>query len=889
MRCHLAESVFAVVLLSLIIGCNDEAGSPEFRAEDANITYDVAVPDDAVKDGAVADMDSVADQSFETDSLPTPCVPVVPPEATRRPGVQDDGSLLTVTGRGIAQYGRAQSIEGFPSNLLLHPELPVAYVVSTSHDDRDLHVISTSTLEIIQTIQPNDLYAGMQIDLERNRLMVAGGDGSSILIFEVQSNGTLADQRSISVDGYVAYISFDAVRNILWYTRWDEPLLHSVDLNTGAITQTIELEAFGWQMHQHGRRLMVSSMLENSLISFDMDTHEQLDIIALPGGVASMCAIDQYLYLALSDMDMIGRIQLDIPVAPEIVPVAADFNDAQGQPYANSNVNGLACDANSVRVYASRGADNIVGVFDGISLDQLGLIPTGAYPNEVLIDGTGQHLWVAEGHGGTGPSMGRTAKNVISGALRTIPLSNLDLVDATETSTANYLRPKTVFPFECDGFFPIPSKPGQSSPIEHVILIVKENKTFDCVFGDLDPSRADVDPSLTLFGREITPNLHALADQFALSDNFYTEVEDSDIGHIILTAAHLTEYVQRIWIEKDHARQLAEGYQVTSAAVPKVGNFFTHLMEHEISLKIMGEVVGINVYARDNLGQVGQHIDLLFPGGGFVNYRVKDEVKARRLVEIIEDEALPAFTYILLPNDHTVGTRVGYPTPESMVADNDYAVGLIVDALSHSPYWMKSAAIILQDDPQGCRDHVDVHRSPLLVVSPWSRRGYISHARASFMAVFNTMERILGVPPMARGDASAAPLWDMFSANAEPNTYTAIPPQIPEQINGQDSIGAELSARMDFRGPDRNPSLGPLLEVYMAHRTGKLSKKEAEAKLQNMEMGTTRWLKTMEESVEEKFSFDEGIESYHDYLDARGLSAPRYPANGFNLGPNFHP
>ena len=152
-------------------------------------------------------------------------------------------------------------------------------------------------------------------------------------------------------------------------------------------------------------------------------------------------------------------------------------------------------------------------------------------------------------------------------------------METTEIARENYLRPKTVFPFECEGFFPIPTRSNQTSPIEHVILIVKENKTFDCVFGDLDPDRADVDPSLTLFGREITPNLHALAEQFALSDNFYTEVEDSDIGHIILTATHLTEYVQRIWIEKDHARQLAEGYQVTAPAVPKVGNFFTHLME----------------------------------------------------------------------------------------------------------------------------------------------------------------------------------------------------------------------------------------------------------------------------------------------------------------------
>ena len=157
------------------------------------------------------------------------------------------------------------------------------------------------------------------------------------------------------------------------------------------------------------------------------------------------------------------------------------------------------------------------------------------------------------------------------------------------------------------------------------------------------------------------------------------------------------------------------------------------------------------------------------------------------------------------------------------------------------------------------------------------------------MAVFNTMDRILGVPPMARGDASAAALWDMFSASADASPYTAIPRQIPEQINGQDSIGAGLSAQLDFRGPDRNPSLGPLLEVYMAHRSGRISRETAMSQLQNMEMSTDRWLKTMEESVEEKFSFDEGIEAYHNYLDTTGLTAPRYPDNAFNFGPGSTP
>ena len=200
---------------------------------------------------------------------------------------------------------------------------------------------------------------------------------------------------------------------------------------------------------------------------------------------------------------------------------------------------------------------------------------------------------------------------------------------------------------------------------------------------------------------------------------------------------------------------------------------------------------------------------------------------------------------------------------------------------------MKSAAIILQDDPQGCRDHVDVHRSPLLIASPWANQAYMSHTRASFMSVFATIEHIFGIPPMGRGDATASPLWDMFTADANPAEFEAIPRLIPEAFNQSNEVGSALSQRMDFRGPDRNPSLGPVLEAYMKHRAGEISRTEADAQLFSMTMELERWLVTMEESVEEVFSFDEGIEAYHDYLDSAGVEAPRYPMDGFNLGPNY--
>ena len=170
--------------------------------------------------------------------------------------------------------------------------------------------------------------------------------------------------------------------------------------------------------------------------------------------------------------------------------------------------------------------------------------------------------------------------------------------------------------FECEGEFPVPTGPEKATPIEHVILIVKENKTFDCVFGDLDPDEhdVDVDPSLVRWGEQITPNLHALARRYAISDSFFVEAPNSDTGHLWLTATHLTEYVERVYLENDNL-SISNGYPVTPPATPDVGNFFTHLMDLDVSLRIYGEIVGMLAQSKMGKGGVFQHSDAGYPGG----------------------------------------------------------------------------------------------------------------------------------------------------------------------------------------------------------------------------------------------------------------------------------
>jgi hypothetical protein len=373
-------------------------------------------------------------------------------------------------------------------------------------------------------------------------------------------------------------------------------------------------------------------------------------------------------------------------------------------------------------------------------------------------------------------------------------------------------------------------RPGDYTPIEHVILVVKENKTLDCVFGDMPDVGLDVDPSLVRWGADITPNQHAFVREFAMAGNFYDEVEDSDQGHITLTAGFMNDFVERVWVESDRSG-LFDAYQVSETTNPTDGNLFTHLMDRGVSIKIYGEITGMFARAADGR-QPFTFSDRAYPGGFFFNMGVRDTDRAEYLIRKAELGQLARFSFVLLPNDHTGGTTPGNPTPEAQVADNDFAIGRLVEGLSQTDYWGKTAIFVVEDDPQGCEDHVDSHRVFAFVLSPWAKRGYVSLVNYSFQSVFATITRILGVPPMGRPDAAASPMWDLFSGRPDYTGYTVKPRLVPEdKILDVRTPGAEKSMRMDFSGPDRNKDLGTVLDNYRLWRTGRISREEAQRRI----------------------------------------------------------
>jgi hypothetical protein len=431
-----------------------------------------------------------------------------------------------------------------------------------------------------------------------------------------------------------------------------------------------------------------------------------------------------------------------------------------------------------------------------------------------------------------------------------------------------------MMPFTCGDEHPL--APGGASPIEHVILIVKENKTYDCLFGDLDID-ASRDPDLQMFPASTTPNQRALAQAFNIADNFYGDAAESDSGHTALVNAHLTEWVERMWQDRDRY-DVWGVYPVLEVSKPDRGSFFTWLVDHDIDLRIYGEIVG--GAAVSSKGMIVQFHDSDYPGGTIVNYEVKDEVKAQYVAERIGAGELAQFTYLSLPNDHGVGISAGKPTPESMVADNDLAVGIVVDALSHSPLWAKSAVIVVQDDPQGCSDHVEAHRGFTMVISPWARRGYVSHVHYSFAHLFATIERILGVPPLGRPDAAAVPMYDFFTSKPDLAPFTALPREYPEELGDIHMPGQSATRCMDFRSADRNPGLEIVYDEYFAWRRGEVDRLHADANIAARIAAMPDGDEDEEEAEEELLAFDVEWAAHVAYLQARGEAAPTLPALG---------
>ncbi len=359
---------------------------------------------------------------------------------------------------------------------------------------------------------------------------------------------------------------------------------------------------------------------------------------------------------------------------------------------------------------------------------------------------------------------------------------------------------------------PVPSRPGGPSPIEHVIYIVKENRTYDQVLGDL--GKGNGDPSLTLFGEQSSPNHHKLAREFVLFDNFYVSADVSADGHNWSTAAIAPDYVQKMWPNSYAGRRKHYDYEGGEpAAVPPAGYLWTNAASAGVSMRNYGYFTDLLPLPVSNGIHVAAVRDSVLAPVTNRKYRSFDmdyldvdraKVFLDDLAEFEKEGTMPKLLLVRLGNDHTSGTAAGKIAPLSAMADNDAALGMIVEGVSKSKFWPKTAIFVLEDDAQNGADHVDSHRSPAFVLSPYTRTGRIDSTLYNTTSMLRTIELILGLKPMTHFDAGSRPMSAAFSVTPNAAPYTAEKARLPiDAKNPPGNATAARSERLDFSEADR--------------------------------------------------------------------------------------
>jgi len=542
---------------------------------------------------------------------------------------------------------------------------------------------------------------------------------------------------------------------------------------------------------------------------------------------------NQRLYVAQSNSDSVVTYDLVSGRARSLrLQLFAD-------PVRGISPNAIVVSPDGARIYVACGGVNAIAVMNTATGQVEGMIPTAWYPNALAMSGDGRYLAVSAMLGsGSGWREAPNKRFVHSnrGAVAVIDVP--DAAQLANYTTAalenNHMRAPGSFarPLLPDRTpRPVPRRAGDPSPIEHVVFIVKENRTYDQVLGDLP--RGNGDPSLVMFGEDITPNQHKLARDFVTLDNFYATGGNSADGHQWLTQANETAYA--LWPGYTGRSYPFDG--TDPIAYSSGGFIWDAALARRKTVRIFGEYAGrLPEPAKERLEHLkrwkaGEDYTARFktvaPIKGLnailaANYppyciAIPDLVRAQIFLKELEqwkkDGAMPNLTILQLPSNHTYGTSPGASTPAAMVADNDWALGKIVEALTVTQFWPKMAIFVVEDDAQNGVDHVDGHRTVALLVSPFAKRGHVDSTFYSHQSILKTIELILGLPTLSLFDLIAHDMRNSFTETPELGAYLAIEPKQDlfavnppaSALKGEERRAAVASARMRWDVPDAAP------------------------------------------------------------------------------------
>jgi YVTN family beta-propeller protein len=790
--------------------------------------------------------------------------------APRTPGPQPDGSVILPNQWSLRPAGRQVEVGDFPAAIALHPDGRHAVVLHCGYGPHELAVLDVTERKLVSRTRLTESFQGLAFSRDGDRLWVSGGAAETLLCFRfvdgaVVPDGVvrLRDEKlrgipcGIGVAGddtvYVANVWGHSISRIRVQADAAEPVVDELLLTDAALAagpavpdspepsitkradalleKAVADAPHPWTcvVDDHRRRLYVSLWGQSAVAVIDtqrwalerriaVEDHPNEMLLSPDGG---------RLFVANANRNSVSVIDLETGTVEETL-VATLTADA---PPGNTP-DSLAISADGTRLFVSNANINALSVWDVAEQGRarsLGFIPVGWYPTAVRLAAHDSRILVANGKGvisdsnRNGPRPGFDPDAPTPDYIGGLFDGTVAFIDLPDDGFEKRLRGWTARALACrppraDELFtaeeleghPIPLGPDRSSPITHVIYVIKENRTYDQVFGDMPEGRGD--PTLCLFPEKVTPNHHALARQFVLLDNFYVEAEVSADGHEWSMGAYASDFVERHWpLSYGHNKRKKFAYPsegTFAIARPAGGYLWDRALAAGVSFRSYGEWVA-NGPTPDAPGKAKAaalegHFDPLFRS---FDQEYSDLKRADRFIAEVgrfeKEGDMPRLQIVRLPNDHTSGAKPGALTPTAFVAENDLALGRVVEAVSRSKFWPTTAIFVVEDDAQNGSDHIDAHRTVALVISPWTRHGAVDSSLYSTSSMLRTIELILGLEPMSQFDAAALPMIRSFATQPDPAPYACRPATVPlDERNVADAWGAKASIAMDFSKED---------------------------------------------------------------------------------------
>ncbi len=786
------------------------------------------------------------------------------------PGQRPGGAVRLPNQWWLRPVGKQVALGDFPVNIAVHPSGKYVAVLHCGHGVHEVITVDPTAGRIISRATVDEAFYGLVFSPDGSELFCSGAGDEVLHAFKVD-NGFLSAHRELrlrdaKLRGVPSGIALSADGQSAWTANvWGQSITHT-DLRTGALLHEIRLSTnqpaprtnvsavvtadeaaitkraeailddaksddpfpYACVLNDRKANLYVSLWAQSTVIVIDTNTREVKARWAVEEHPNEMVLSrsGERLFVANANRNSVSVI--DTGSGKIVETLLAELQP--GSP-PGSTPNSLALSPDEKLLFVANANINTVAVFDVSTIGKsrsIGFIPVGWYPTSVRVSADGKQLLVANGKGliskanRYGPQPGNDAPaslreyigGLFRGTLSVIALQSGERLEAQLkrwTSTAYRCMPaplSSVTDREPDN--PIPLRAGDPTPIKYCFYIIKENRTYDQMLGDMPEGNGD--PTLCLFPEKVTPNHHKLAREFVLLDNFYVESEVSADGHEWTMGAYATDFVEKTWpLSYGHNEHKKYPYPAEGnfpIATPAGGYLWDRAREAGVTYRSYGEFINngktTNDPATSRVRALQGHFDPWFRG---FDMDYPDVRRAKRFISELQrferEGEMPRLQMVRLPNDHTSGTATNKLTPTACVGDNDLALGMVIEAITRSKFWPQTAVFVVEDDAQNGPDHVDAHRTIAYVISPYVKRASVDSTMYSTSSMLRTMELILGLRPMSQFDATALPMFKSFHARADLRPYKALPVTVDLlERNPRTAWGADLSQKMDFTKED---------------------------------------------------------------------------------------